>query len=329
MMKKKTKLIIFASSIFLLGSAGVVTYQLNQPDSPTQSLTQKQQESLLKAELTATENNSKPKDIIGAFQDKNRFSKLSKDNKEAASIIMYNSIQNASLYYNNLNTILAGEIDYSRGESFNPLDAQKDNQIISGLVKEVNSQYLSIKPINKSQFLVLPDWNKIQNLTQIKETDSEMSYLVKAGLEADELKIFEGDRIQVYNAAKAFDRVDKQLKLLKEKNPDSVWIQDLNSLLRIYNDITFGYVETNNLSRTNTDGVVSLDSKTISELNKVANSNLSLSTDAKEYLKNVKDNKIKSSILQTGAEKSTETFGTSTFWQGQTDISSLLKANQQ
>lgn len=37
----------------------------------------------------------------------------------------------------NTGTILGGEIDYSRGDSKNPLDAAKDNKLIKGFVDEL------------------------------------------------------------------------------------------------------------------------------------------------------------------------------------------------
>lgn len=332
-MKKKTKVILFSSILFAVGSAGAIGYQMSRPDTMSAKLTSAQQKSLISTEITAVQNNAKPKDVINSFTDKNRLFKMSDKNKLIALQVIYTSLQNASLYYNNTGTILGGEIDYSRGDSKNPLDAAKDNKLIKGFVDELSEQYLEAKPVNSSTIVVLPDWQKLNKIAKDNGIDSkllaksDLNYLITAGVDSDKLDVFNGKRVDVIASAKAFERVEKQLDSLKEENSDSNVIQDLNSLLRIYNDATFGYIETNNITLTKTDGTVQIDKETLAELKSLAKMNLSLSDDAEVYLKNVdSDGKIKSSVLQKGAETSTTTFGTSKFWQGQTDITSLINA---
>ena len=137
-MKKKTKVILFSSILFAVGSAGAIGYQMSRPDTMSAKLTSAQQKSLISTEITAVQNNAKPKDVINSFTDKNRLFKMSDKNKLIALQAIYTSLQNASLYYNNTGTILGGEIDYSRGDSKNPLDAAKDNKLIKGFTSKYN-----------------------------------------------------------------------------------------------------------------------------------------------------------------------------------------------
>lgn len=72
---------------------------MSRPDTMSAKLTWTAK-SLISTEITAVQNNAKPKDVINSFTDKNKTFKMSDKNKLIALQVICTSLQNASLYYN-------------------------------------------------------------------------------------------------------------------------------------------------------------------------------------------------------------------------------------
>lgn len=309
-------------SIILVLIISLITFNIFKSLEPVSKLSSGQQKSLITAETNAVKNNQKPDDIIGSLYP--RMKKLSGDYKYQAVDLIYTSMQNSSLYYNNAAYMMSGEIDYSRSGS-NPLSASKHNYWVLGFQKEMDNQKLFINGINTSTLIVMPDF-KYLNDTYYKYSSSEMQALITAGSNAQDYNAFKNGKTDEYAAAKAFNSAALGYVKIKAINKNSKYIQDVNSLMRFYHDSALGLISTSDVK---TSGEYTVFNKNaINNLNRIKNSKLLLSKEAKSLLNDMKDGKVKTTTISDLANKSLKTYGSSVYWQSSADISALTESGK-
>lgn len=324
--KKKTNSLIITALTGALLSGGYLYYDHNKnnPDF-TKEMTLEQQTSLITAEVEAVKNNAKPKDVINALEP--RMNLLTSDNKQLATDLIYTSLQNSSLYYNTMTQVLAGEINYSRGNTKNALAAADHNKLVDGYFKELSEQKLKYYNLNPDFVVSLPDFEYLGTFD--KENSPELKLLIEAGKIGQNAPIFESEKVNNYEALKAYNKIVQKLYELRSMNASSKYLQDISSLARFYHDVGFGYVQTSN---TTLEGVhYKLEKYHIDQLEKAKiefKDTPELYNEISEYLSKVKDNKIGADFVKDKSDKSVKTFGTSVYWNSVADISSLTLPNQ-
>ena len=316
--------IILFIFLIVLGLFGWYIWQNHAPESaPNRPLSSAQQTSLIKTETKAVKNNAKPKDVVDALLKRQK--KLSKHNQKLSSDLMYTSMQNATLYYNNAAYIMGGEVEYSRpAKSKNSLDASKDNAWVQGFLAEVERQHLVAYNYSATQILVLPDFTYLQK--QLNGTSSkELGIFLDAASQAQELKVFSKGEVNMVEAANAYQIIMLGSLNLAKSNANSKYLQDFASLARIYHDLALGFGKDNNLVKKGEKYQYSKDS--VSALQIISrNKKQLLASDAKKVLNQIDDKKhtVSTAYLNQMANESARQFGTSVFWQNQTDISAML-----
>ena len=325
--KRKYWLCAGIAGILLGGAVFGGVYYSNPDNNPTTKLSKTEQTSLIKAETSAVENNSKPADVIAGLSK--RYDKLSGEQKEQAVELMYTSVQNASLYYNNAAYMMSGEISYSRPTgSNNSLLAARHNSWLGGFVADVRSQYLVPYNLNKGQILVLPNFDELAKYKS--EATGDLKQLLLAGKETQSRHVFTDNDANLYQAALAYNDVIKRYPLLLNANSKSKYVNDMNSLGRIYHDIALGLITINNYHSVDGDKV-QFDNQSYNQLVQIANNHkLYLYKEAQAELKHMNSkHQISKDYLEDQEKKSLETFGTSTYYQGKDDVMNLTQQAQQ
>lgn len=312
----KQWLIVASASVVLGGGAFATTQALKEP----WSLTQAQQKSLIETEVEAVNQAKKPIDVEKDLGS--RMGKLSKGNKEQAVELIYTSVQRSATYYNNAAYLMSGELDYSTNGK-DALSAAKGNSWVGGLISESRSQGLSVYSLNKNTLVMLPNFRQI-NSKYGNYASGDLKELIQAGQEAQDINVFTGDRVDIVAADKAYSKVIKRFARLLEYGPDTKYLQDMNSLARIYHDAALGLVKTNNFVQ---DGdYYVFDTKSVDQLKTLAKKSEFLKDDAKDIVSHMdKNGRIKASYIQDLANKSIDQFGTSLYWQSTNDISALSR----
>lgn len=231
-----------------LGGICWYTWHEHAPESlPNQSLSSSQQTSLIKTETKAVKNNAKPRDVVDTLLKRQK--KLSKHNQKLSSDLMYTSMQNATLYYNNAADIMGGEVDYSRpANSKNSLDSSKDNAWVQGFLAEIERQHLVAYNYSASQILILPDFAYLQK--QLNNTGSkELNIFLDSAVQAQKMKVFSKNEVNMVEAANAYQTIMLGSLNLAKTNANSKYLQDFASLARIYHDLALGFGKDNNLTK--------------------------------------------------------------------------------
>ena len=307
-----------------LGGICWYTWHEHAPESlPNQSLSSSQQTSLIKTETKAVKHNAKPRDVVDTLLKRQK--KLSKHNQKLSSDLMYTSMQNATLYYNNAADIMGGEVDYSRpANSKNSLDSSKDNAWVQGFLAEIERQHLVAYNYSASQILILPDFAYLQK--QLNNTGSkELNIFLDSAVQAQKMKVFSKNEVNMVEAANAYQTIMLGSLNLAKTNANSKYLQDFASLARIYHDLALGFGKDNNLTKKGEKYQYSADS--VSALKIIAkNKNQLLASDAKKVLNQLdgKNHTVAVTYLNQMANNSAKQFGTSVYWQNQTDISAML-----
>lgn len=292
-----------------------------------QTWSKQQQTSLIKTETKAVKNNAKPNDVISTLLK--RQNNLSSHNQKLSSDLMYTSVQNATLYYNNAAYIMGGEIDYSRpAKSKNSLDASKDNAWVQGFLAEIERQHLVAYNYSASQILILPDFSYLnQNLSG--KSGKELQMFLKYASQVQKMKVFTKNEVNMVEAANAYQTIMLGSLELAKTNTNSKYLQDFASLARIYHDLALGFGKDNNLTKKGEKYQYS--DASVAALQIIArNKKLLLANDAHKVL-NQLDNKTKTvsvAYLNQAANNAAKTFGTSVYWQNQTDISAMLNGGK-
>ena len=126
-------------------------------------------------------------------------------------------------------------------------------------------------------------------------------------------------------AANAYQTIMLGSLNLAKTNANSKYLQDFASLARIYHDLALGFGKDNNLTKKSEKYQYSADS--VSALKIIAkNKNQLLASDAKKVLNQLdgKSHTVAVTYLNQMANNSAKQFGTSVYWQNQTDISAML-----
>ena len=307
-----------------LGGICWYTWHEHAPESlPNQSLSSSQQTSLIKTETKAVKNNAKPRDVVDTLLKRQK--KLSKHNQKLSSDLMYTSMQNATLYYNNAADIMGGEVDYSRpANSKNSLDSSKDNAWVQGFLAEIERQHLVAYNYSASQILILPDFAYLQK--QLNNSGSkELNIFLDSAVQAQKMKVFSKNEVNMVEAANAYQTIMLGSLNLAKTNANSKYLQDFASLARIYHDLALGFGKDNNLTKK--DEKYQYSTASVSALKIIAkNKNQLLASDAKKVLNQLdgKSHTVAVTYLNQMANNSAKQFGTSVYWQNQTDISAML-----
>jgi hypothetical protein len=295
----------------------------NNPDF-TKEMSAEQQTSLITSEIEAVKNNTKPKEVIGALEP--RMKMLTKENKELAVDLIYTSMQNSTLYYNTLTQVFSGEINYSRGDTKNSIDSALHNKIIDGYLKELKEQKIEYYNLNRDFFVSLPDFNYLDKYKN--SMSKELKLLVEAGKIGQNSSIFEKDKVNSYNALKAYNQIVQKLYELKNINDKSKYLQDISSLARFYHDVAFGYVQTNNTELNSVHYNVSRDQiEQLERAKREFKDTPDLYKEIEDYLSKIKDGKIGADFIKDQSDNSVKKFGTSVYWNSVADITSLQTQN--
>ena len=292
-----------------------------------QTWSKQQQTSLIKTETKAVKHNAKPNDVVGTLLKRQR--NLSSHNQKLSSDLMYTSIQNATLYYNNAAYIMGGEVDYSRpGKSKNSLDASKSNAWVQGFLAEIERQHLVAYNYSASQILILPDFTYLdQNVS--KNSSKELQIFLNSASKVQKMKVFTKNEVNMVEAANAYQEIMLGSLKLAKVNTNSKYLQDFASLARIYHDLALGFAKDNNLTKKGEKYRYSTDS--VSALHIIANNKKQLlANDARKVLNQLdtKTNTVSTAYLNQAANNSAKVFGTSVYWQNQTDISTMLNGGK-
>ena len=307
------------TGIVVLGLSGYFGLQKYKPLAP---LSNSSQASLIEVETKAVKNNAKPAQVIGSLYKE--FNRLSSSNKELASDLMYTSVQNNAVYYNNATLLMSGEIEYNAHKN-NSLSAGQSSAWVLGFLQDIENNTLHSYNLNKKRILALPDFAELLDKTKGGASDELRDYL-EIGTKVEQIKVFTENEINVVNAARAYQTVISGTATFAQKYPKSKYLSDLSSLARIYHDVAFGYVQTNNISLQK-NGTYKLSRQHLAGLNKVASGNSALKTEARQYLAQVKGDTISAKYLKDGAQKSLKLYGSNVFWNSDTDISSLVNSD--
>lgn len=301
--------------VILVAVGGGIFY-IARTDGPVRPLSETQQKSLISVETKAVENNQKPSDVVPSISK--RLDKLKNNYKYQGVELMYTSVQNAALYYNNGSYMMSGEIDYSR-TSKDPLSGTKHNLWLQGFVKELTRQNLVAQGVNSNTIVAMPDFKSFS--TYQKSASPELKQLLLAGEEAQKENVVVDGQVNHEKAAIAYDKVYVRYQNIKSINAKSKYLQDVNSLLRYYHDLAFGYIMSNNEKQSGSNIVY--NDTAMKQLKKIKSGDHVLSDEMNTYLKKFTDNKVKSSVYNTNMSQSITTYGSSVYWQSSSDISSL------
>lgn len=97
------------------------------------------------------------------------------------------------------------------------------------------------------------------------------------------MKVFTDDQVDVKRAAEAYQiLIDGLGDYVKKYGQDSKYLVDLSSLARIYHDVAFGFVQTNNL--TPADGSYKLSDEQVKAITAISKGDGALKTEATKYL---------------------------------------------
>lgn len=324
--QQRILIIIFVIVLIILGW---YLWRNHTPEGvPYQPLSEQQQTSLIKTETKAVKHNAKPNDVIGSLLKRQK--RLSTKNQKLSSDLIYTSVQNATLYYNNAAYMMGGEIDYSRpAKSTNSLDGRKDNAWLQGFLAEIERQHLVAYNYSASQILILPDFKYLQK--QIGNTsDKELSMFLQSASEAQDMKVFTTNEVNMVEAANAYQTIMIGSLKLAKVNHNSKYLQDFASLARIYHDLALGFGKDNNLIKKGKDRY-QYSKQSVNALHIIGrNKNLLLQGEAQKVLSqlNTQDHTVSIAYLNQESNVSAKTFGTSVYWQNQTDISAILNGGK-
>ena len=316
---RRKGLAIFAA-IVAVGSAGVWGYHELKPVAP---LSADSQTSLIEVETEAVKNNAKPLQVAGSLLKE--WDRLSDDNQVLAGDLIYTSVQNSTVYYNNAVLLMSGEIEYNKTKS-NSLSAADNSAWVLGFVQDIENNSMRSYNLNAGRILVLPDFKELLEKIGPDSSDELRDFLTIAAKTQD-IKVFTDDQVDVVKAADAYQVVIDGVSEYAAKYQGSKYLSDLSSLARIYHDVALGFVQTNNLTL-QADGSYKLSTEQVDGVTKVSKDpDSALRTEAAEWLKQVKDGVVQASVLKDGAAKSLELYGSSVYWQSDADLITIINSD--
>lgn len=287
-------------------------------------LSAESQSSLIQVETEAVKNNAKPVQVSGTLLAE--WDRLSDSNQALAGDLIYTSVQNSTIYYNNAVLLMAGELEYNTTNK-NSLSAVKNSAWVAGFIQDIENNSMKSYNLNSGRILVLPDFDELQKKIG-DEVTSELRDFLTLSAKTQDLKVFTDDQVDVKRAAEAYQiLIDGLGDYVEKYGQDSKYLADLSSLARIYHDVAFGFVQTNNLTL-QADGSYKLSDEQVKAITAISKGDGALKTEATKYLENVSDNQtVTAEYLKNGANLSMQLYGSSVYWQSDSDLSSLISSD--
>lgn len=318
--KHHLKGIAIFATIVVVGSAGVFRWQKLKGVG---SLSAESQTSLIQVETEAVKSNAKPLQVAGSLLKE--WDRLNDSNQQLAADLIYTSVQNTTVYYNNAVLLMQGEIEYNRTKN-NSLSATDNSAWVLGFVQDIENNSLKSYNLSKARILVLPDFQELSEKVG-KDSTTELREFLKIAAETQKFKVFTDDEVNVKEAAKAYKHLIDETATFARSYPSSKYLSDLSSLARVYHDSLFGYYQTNNVTL-GKDGKYAVSKSQLKDLKSISEDESSpLRVEAQKYLAQVKDGKISPDYLKAGSESSLKLYGSNVFWQSETDIGAIINSD--